>query len=676
MTDDSSGSKSPALQRLRAVARGRAAIALLVAGCVGLVGLAVTGQASVPPGLQFVQVGHWVYNSASQSAFHVDGSTGQVDARASVPGAEQGSQVVQGERSGYVVERSRITEFSKSTLSVENSVAPPAAERPVVLEVAGGPYLVYRNAGRVARLGDPTATVPAGGPLSMPVATSDGTVWLHRIDTGSICQLPGGAARLACPAELPKGHGGALAVVGDRAVVIDTTADTLHTISGDGLGGSAEIGLKLPPTAQVANSAVDGRLAVVDPDRKQLHLIDTAGLGKSGPTARPVSVDLPKDGKIAGPVAASHVVMVVDETRHEVLTYDSNGRLKSSKKLPENGEPPRPALGEDNRIYVDTSDGSRVLVVDGEDGSAAEVSIDDAARNGTADEATTEEPPDSEPLVPGVLSDVVAAATPPGAPRNVKAVAGDGSATVTWGAAANNGARITRYRLSWPGGSTTVDGSASSATVSGLTNGKSYVITVTAENSAGRGSGASAKAVVPGRAAEAPKVTAKAGADGRVSVTWTEPERHGAELVHYLVSASGKGEREVSGQSTEFQGITGTTTITVRAVTRYGPSGSPVLTGKPGKQSVTVPSGPPTVEITGVRGDGNNRLIVSVNADAKGSSATCEARFIEFLAASAACDGPSEIVFNNVAWFGVIKITVNMTTPAGQATDSWTGEPG
>src|SRR6185312_1184103 len=129
--------------------------------------------------------------------------------------------------------------------------------------------------------------------------------------------------------------------------------------------------------------------------------------------------------------------------RNEVSTYDSSGALKSRKKVSGKGGAPRLAKGEDDRIYVDSSDGSHVLVVNGEDGSVAEVSVDNAAKalttsavppSSSAPEGTEPQQGASAPPDPPV-----AAATPPGAPRTVNAVGGNGSATVTWSAAAENG---------------------------------------------------------------------------------------------------------------------------------------------------------------------------------------------------------------------------------------------
>ena len=85
-------------------------------------------------------------------------------------------------------------------------------------------------------------------------------------------------------------------------------------------------------------------------------------------------------------------------------------------------------------------------------------------------------------------------ATVPGAPANVSATGGDGSATVSWTAPSNGGAPITSYTVTPYIGSTaqpatTVNGTppVTNATVTGLTNGTAYTFTVTATNSVGTG---------------------------------------------------------------------------------------------------------------------------------------------------------------------------------------------
>ncbi|MGY1653945.1 fibronectin type III domain-containing protein, partial [Geodermatophilus sp. SYSU D01119] len=93
----------------------------------------------------------------------------------------------------------------------------------------------------------------------------------------------------------------------------------------------------------------------------------------------------------------------------------------------------------------------------------------------------------------------VAPATAPGAPSGVTAVAGNGSATVSWSAAPDGGSPVTGYTVTAsPGGRTATTTGATTATVGGLTNGTAYTVTVTATNAAGTGpASARSSAVTP-----------------------------------------------------------------------------------------------------------------------------------------------------------------------------------
>jgi hypothetical protein len=126
--------------------------------------------------------------------------------------------------------------------------------------------------------------------------------------------------------------------------------------------------------------------------------------------------------------------------------------------------------------------------------------------------------PSSGPQVGAVwdLDAALSSATTPSAPRDVQAVAGDGSALVSWQAPTQQGgARVTSYVVkASPGGATSTvsvsSGSAdASTTVSGLTNGTAYTFTVQATNSAGPGdvSDLSSPAVTPVAGSPAPVTT-------------------------------------------------------------------------------------------------------------------------------------------------------------------------
>jgi hypothetical protein len=573
-----------------------------------MVAAAASGVTSPGSDMRFHPTGHWVYNAALQTAFHVDGATTNFDARVPVA-SEPGSQVVQDDNNGYVVGKNRITRFGKSNLKVQGSQPTPADETPLAIEAVGGPYLVYRQAGKIVRLGENTTVVTVGERIGDPVVTADGTLWLLRQESGLVCSLPKGAAiTSACPAKLPTGHTGALTTVADKPWVLDTTAGVLHTVTTQGLGTGKPVGVRTSASTLVAPSDSDGRLALLDPASGRLSFVDTRA------KQPPVNVELGK-GDYEGPLWTGNTAVVVNRTTGTLQTYDAHGRPQKNRKIPPSEGQPSIARGADGRVYVQNGAGTHLLVVD-KDGE-----VDDAPVVGGPEpsgspspnpSASGNPPPGPEPSVepsvepsrePGreppdrrsgqpVSGGLPASA--PGAPRAVTASAGNKSATVSWQAAAANRAAITGYVVSWPGGSRTVGGSARRTTVSGLTNGQSYTFSVYARNSAGQGPVATADPVTPQGAAGAPRgVTASASGD-TVTVRWQQPDLGGGTLRHYTISGGGQASRTVSGTSATYSGLAdGRYTFTVRAVTS---SGGQTLTGAAASASATVTGPKITIE--------------------------------------------------------------------------------
>ncbi|WP_158848855.1 fibronectin type III domain-containing protein [Saccharothrix deserti] len=496
--------------------RGRVPVALLTAASLTVAGLAIGGASGVPQ-LEFLQSGHWVLNSALGKVFHVDGATKQVNAEVAMPDAEQGSLVVQSDSSGYVIGKGKYTEFGKSTLRVEGTTAAPTeAELPVALEGAGGPYLIYRETGRVVRLSgdEPTPPIAIGERLGHPVATPDGTLWLHKIESGQLCHLSAGATAPSCPAAITPGHTGGLTVVGDQPVFVDTTADTMQVVEDNGLGRPKAIGKDMPDTTKIGPGDVTGRVPMVDP-AGTLYLVDTADVVGDRPPAQIVTVPL-GPGDYAVPEATGSTVAVLDQRGGTLHTYDGTGGKRGSTPVPAERGSPRLTKGEDKRLYVESGEGKHVLVVDIE-GKVTPVPVDGT---GTSGSRTPEPPPSESTTTPPITTTPPPAvgtqqppaqqqptqrrqtppppppipASPPGAPGGLNATPGNGSVVLAWGAAAANGASVTAYQISWNGGSASVGGGERGFTASGLANGTAYTFTVVAQNSAGSGPPASAAA--------------------------------------------------------------------------------------------------------------------------------------------------------------------------------------
>ncbi len=589
---------------------------MIVSGTVALVGIAVTGGAKPLVGLDLAQTGHWIYNSALGSAFHVDGSGKQADAQVALPGADPGSRVVQGPTQGYAVSPSKTIEFGKSTLSVEGTTPSPANEWPTTVETKGGPYAVYRRAGIVVRLGEGMVRIPVGGGLGEPVATADGRLWLHQVDDGLLCELAPTADRVSCPIAIPGRHRGSLVVTGSGPVFVDNDDDTVRAVSSAGFGEPVRLGVDVPDTAIAASTDVDGKLAILDRSGARLHLVGGGSL---------VTVALPP-GDYAGLASSGGVVALVDKGSRTLRTFDGAGGEKDSRPIPGGAGQP-PVRGPDARVYVDGADGSHVLVVD-QDGAVNEVPVTGPPK--PADKPDPVTPPTPEKPADNPVAPVqpkprpqpvptpkpqpkpqpVVPASPPGAPRSVTATPGDGAATVKWGEAAANGATVTGYRISWPGGEKTVGGGVRTTPVPGLANGTAYAFTVTATNRAGTGPGATSAAVTPRANVKPPgaptglAVRIKTG-DTDANVTWNAAAANGSPVTAYHVSwrradGSGAGSAKVTGRAhlvTDI-GIEQPITVTVVAENAAG-RGAPAQVTKsagdtPADRSIVISRGADT----------------------------------------------------------------------------------
>ncbi|MGW6197202.1 fibronectin type III domain-containing protein [Kribbella sp. NPDC055110] len=578
--------------------RSRAALAAVVTVCVVATTLAVTGAGADTSGLKFLQTGHLIYNSTLGSVFHIDGGTKAVDGQLPFPGLGPGVRTVQTDKQGFMLARGSIIEFGKSDLVVEDPIKAPSEEQPTALEAPGAAYAVYREAGAIARLSEDPVTLPGSGSLGPPVTTADGTLWVHRLTSRELCRLPIKADRLTCPAEVPSGHTGALTVVSDQVVFVDTTARELRAVDADGFGRRVPIpDVAMTPAAMVAPYDVNGRIAIVEPTSNELHLVDAAPVIGDQQAAAPVARKLPA-GKYSQIASSGHGLALIDATNDTLVTLGADGKEKSVQRIPpptSKAEPDpkdEPTLfrGADKRLYVDSVTGEHSMVVD-DDGEVTEVEAVGPARKPEksqppkAEETTT--PPSTPPSTPPPTEET----QKPPPPQNTQGSDGDKRTPQRTEPPTEKPQRKTTPPPSKP----TTRPTTTKPTTTKPTPPPSKPTTPKPKPKP--------PPVKASPAAAPPGLKATPG-DNEVTLGWRRPNLNGGTFVSYSVSQDSDPE-STSSTSYTWGGLTNGTAYTfeVRAVTR-GSNGELLIgvaarvTATPGSGRFSITYGPQVTKFT------------------------------------------------------------------------------
>ena len=195
----------------------------------------------------------------------------------------------------------------------------------------------------------------------------------------------------------------------------------------------------------------------------------------------------------------------------------------------------------------------------------------------------------TDPSGTGPASAASSAVTPgpvPGPPTDVQATAGNAAVAVSWAAPASvGGSAVSGYTVTAvPGGATaTVAATATTASVTGLTNGTAYRFTVVATNSYGNSApSASSAPVTPAAPAapDAPFITNVTAQDSAVEVTWVPPDTGAANLTGYVLTTASDGttvataDEPATATQATVTGLTDGTdyTFTIAAVNGNGTS--------------------------------------------------------------------------------------------------------
>jgi hypothetical protein len=172
--------------------------------------------------------------------------------------------------------------------------------------------------------------------------------------------------------------------------------------------------------------------------------------------------------------------------------------------------------------------------------------------------------------------------TIPGVPGNVVVTPSNRSLRISFAApASTGGSSITRYEYSLDGGSTWRRGTTSrTITVSSLTNGTTYQVSVRAVNAAGNGPASSPAAGVPRTTPGAPTSIVVTPGNGQLTISWIAPVSNGGSAITgYQVSTNGGSSwTSVPASPTSFT-VTGLVngrnySVRVRAVNAAGPGAS------------------------------------------------------------------------------------------------------
>ncbi len=286
--------------------------------------------------------------------------------------------------------------------------------------------------------------------------------------------------------------------------------------------------------------------------------------------------------------------------------------------------------------------------------------------NGTAYTFTVTATNSTGPGPGSAASNSVTPTALPGAPQNVTATVGNGQATISFTAPANNGgAAITNYTVKSSPGGVTVSGAASPIIVTGLNNGTAYTFTVTATNSAGTGPASPASnSVTPAGLPGAPLNVTATASNGQATINFSPPSNNGgAAITGYTVTAS-PGGLTASGAASPLAiaGLTNGTSYTFTVTATNSAGTGPGSTASNSVTPATVPGAPQFVSAAAL----NGKAIVSFSAPASNGGAPVTSYTVTSSPGGFRASGASApLTVNGLTNGTLYTFTVNATNSVG-----------
>lgn len=490
----------------------------------------------------------WLWSTVQGELARVNALTGKVDTRQSVPNSK-GNAVQLSQSDRYLIMRDlatgKVSAFDPATLSITSTMD---TQQGLGIEIAlhnDSAFLIDGAQGIVRQL-DPATLQPIGETLRFPPGITGGAfdgkgrLWVAVPTEGTVTAITpaplnhaGGQGGAASPSLIRTEevaepyHDLAVSALDNGVAVLDVTNgnlvalrdEVLTTVATDAAGGdlpSRSGGDVVPVTV------VEGR---------NVYLVSGTGAD-----AKVSSFTVPGTGRLQPAVAWAGRIYISDDTNGVVYSLSFDGKLADTIRFKHPGELQLEVR--EGHLFINSPLTSTAHVVN----DRHEVKEVDKFRDDVIGGEPPQVPPPPNPEPP---------VTKPGAPRNVKASAGDNQATLTWKPAPANGSKVFKYIVKGNGKTWEVGANQRSLVITELINGQEYEFVVSAVNGKGEGPEAKSNKVIPTRdVPDAPTdVKAAAKPDGTVEVTWTAANGQGRNIVRYEVTAISSGAGAPAGSN-------------------------------------------------------------------------------------------------------------------------------
>ncbi|MDI6097475.1 fibronectin type III domain-containing protein [Actinoplanes sp. NEAU-A12] len=527
-----------------------ATVVVLAAG----LGLTVRGLGAADDALASFDASSWVWSKGKGELARINGSSARVETRADATQA-RGHQVQVSQSDRFVllrdVQTGSVASMDLTDLQVYwKQQTQPGIGVTVALHDKSA-FVIDAVQGKVQQV-DPSSLQPVGEPLQFPPGISGGVfdgagrLWVAAPTEGTVTAIDPGetaASRLRTDSVAAPSHDLAVTALDRGIAVLDRTTNALTRVDDKGAGQPTTLPLTGP--GELPARTEGETIAVTVPDDRRVWTV-----GKDG--VRDVTV--PGEGGEVRTAVTYAGYLYVPEDDGTVHVFDPAGQPKEPIDIQKPGGDLELEVRE-NHLFINAPGATTARVVD--DRHTVRTVDKDTDQVVGGDPPPVPAPPvtppkEQKPRKPPVEK--------PGAPRSVRAAAGNAEVRVSWQAADENGAAISRYVVAGAGRTFQVGADQRSLVVGGLTNGEAYKFTVHAVNRKGDGPGRESNEAIPTAEVPDPPGTpvAEAKPDGTIAVTWPEANGQGRKITRYAVTAVTEGNTAPIGEATE-------TTLTVAA---------------------------------------------------------------------------------------------------------------